>query len=252
MESINDQMGNVITITVPSGMEYTIREQNGADDDIISNPVAAKDLSNIDNFLAAIVVSPKITAKAAAQLPVLDRMCILLNSRIFSLGNEFIFSYKWENGQEEFYKQDLMEFLLPYWEEPTEEELNSKPYAIPYYPQPELGMSKIPFTTSSGKYIEFDRMTGMSEKMAISVPEHQRTKNLELVIRNLHLQVDSKMERVTNFALFSVKDMQEIRQFVFSLDPVWGGTCEIEQEGTGVKLEVPIVGMDGFFFQGAM
>lgn len=236
----------------PSGNTYTIREQNGADDDIISNPVTAKDLSNMDLFIANIVIGPKLTKQLAAELPALDRMAILMVSRIFSIGQDFIFSYKWPDGEEEFYKQDLNDFLFDYSEEPSLEIIDSKPYAIPYYPDINLGMKDIEFHLSSGKKIKFDRLNGLSEKMAIALPEHQRTKNAELVIRNLHLEINGKWERVTSFHVFSVKDMQEMREFIFSIDPIYNGLCEITHEATGEKVEVPIVGMDNFFFQGVM
>lgn len=71
--------------TVPSGYKYVIREQNGADDDILSNPVEARTLRNISRFIAAIVVSTdytqngKLTVDDAHQLlngdcelPILD------------------------------------------------------------------------------------------------------------------------------------------------------------------------------------
>ena len=44
METI---FGNQMTFTLPSGKVVTIREQNGADDDVLSNPMHAKDMINI-------------------------------------------------------------------------------------------------------------------------------------------------------------------------------------------------------------
>lgn len=53
--------GRKLEFTVPSGYKYTIREQNGADDDILSNPVEAATLKNISRFIAAIVINTDYT-----------------------------------------------------------------------------------------------------------------------------------------------------------------------------------------------
>ena len=42
--------------TGPSGFEYEIREQNGADEDILSNLSDMKTLMNLTKFIAAIVI----------------------------------------------------------------------------------------------------------------------------------------------------------------------------------------------------
>ena len=87
------------TFTVPSGHSYTIREQNGGDDDILSSKVWLEKLMNITNFISAIVVSTdytqsgKLTPEEAFTLPVLDRDVILIQSRIHSLGKDVDFEF---------------------------------------------------------------------------------------------------------------------------------------------------------------
>ena len=72
--------------------EVTIREQNGEDDDILSNPVDAKTFMNISKFIAGIVTDTDITAtrlltpEDVQKMPSLDRYAIMVNSRVFSLG----------------------------------------------------------------------------------------------------------------------------------------------------------------------
>ena len=141
MEPI-EVIGQKLTFVAPSGTTFTIREQNGADDDVLSNARTAKNLMNLSYFIAGIVTetdatpSRKLTAQDALKLPVLDRYCILLNSRIFSLGQTLDFVHDWgkENGGEVNYEQDLEEFLFDYAEIPSAEVLASKPDAIPFYP----------------------------------------------------------------------------------------------------------------------
>ena len=45
----------------PSGFSYTIREQNGEDEEILSNRADARNLMNITKFIASIVVSTDFT-----------------------------------------------------------------------------------------------------------------------------------------------------------------------------------------------
>ena len=103
-----------LKFVTPSGHLVSIREQNGADDDILSNPVEASNLMNLSRFISAIVVEAdyyengKLTVEQAHNLPVLDRYAILFNSRIFSLGEILDFDYDWkENGGKASYEQDL-------------------------------------------------------------------------------------------------------------------------------------------------
>jgi len=130
--------------TGPSGFEYEIREQNGADEDILSNLSDMKTLMNLTKFIAAIVIrtnatpNGKLTVDDALNLPVNDRYAIIFNSRIFSLGEEVEFEYDWgkENGGKVTYGQDLHEFLFDYSEVPTDNRVfDEKPDAIPYYPK---------------------------------------------------------------------------------------------------------------------
>lgn len=74
--------GKKLTFKLPSGYEVTIREQNGEDDDILSNPVDAKTFMNISKFIAGIVTDTDITAtrlltpEDVQKMPSLDRYAI--------------------------------------------------------------------------------------------------------------------------------------------------------------------------------
>lgn len=93
---------------------------------------------NLTKYISAIVVktnatkSGRLTIEDALKLPLLDRYCILFNSRIFSLGEEVEFTYKWDNKDSVTYSQDLSEFLFDYAVLPTEQELdeNLMPFPI--------------------------------------------------------------------------------------------------------------------------
>ncbi len=240
----------------PSGHKVVIREQNGADDDILSNPVEASNLMNLSRFISSIVVKAdyyengKLTVDQAHSLPILDRYAILFNSRIFSLGETLDFDYDWkENGGKASYEQDLREFIFDYSKAPTEEELMAKPNAIPFYPG-EKKIVDFEITTRSGKTLLFDLLTAKGEAWAANLPLEKQTRNVGLMARNLRLKVGDKYEAVSNFSMFSVKDMVDIRTVVNTYDPVFLGTTEIENPTTHEKIEVSVVAMSGFFYPG--
>ena len=246
----------VHTFIAPSGSKYTIREQNGNDDDIISNAVEAGSLMNISRFIAAIVEETdvmgtprRITAGEAHNLPSLDRYCVLIQSRIFSYGEELEFTEDWGEGGLVEYTQDLNNFLFNYGEEPTEEELSTKPFAIPYYPNG-MAFKDIEFTTRSGKELMIDNMTGAAEAFVINLPLEKATKNSTIIARNLRLLVDGKYEKVKNFSLFSPKDMQDIRTHISENDPSFEGFTELKYPNSNETKKRYILSIDSFFYPG--
>ena len=98
--------GKKLTFKLPSGYEVTIREQNGEDDDILSNLVDAKTFMNISKFIAGIVTDTDMTATRlltpndVQKMPSLDRYAIMINSRVFSLGEILDFRYTWDGPAE--------------------------------------------------------------------------------------------------------------------------------------------------------
>lgn len=103
--------------TAPSGFKYSIREQNGADEDILSNPMDSKNLMNLTKFIQAIVVDTdftpnrRLTVEDADRIPLNDRYHIIFMSRIFSLGEEVEFEYNWgQDGGSVTYGQSLREW----------------------------------------------------------------------------------------------------------------------------------------------
>lgn len=240
----------------PSGRSYTIREQNGEDEEILSNRADARSLMNITKFIASIVVSTDFTTsghllvKDVLSLPLLDRYAILFQSRIFSLGETVKFDYEWGKGNTVTYEQDLREFLFDdYSQEPSEEELEKKPDAIPYYPNVKSNFIKDnELKLSSGKIVLWDYLDGNGEAFMINLPENKRTRNSDLLARNLRLIVDGKPEKVTNFKLFSVRDMAEMRSGIISQDPTFEGLTEIENPDTGETARYPILAAPNFFY----
>lgn len=243
------------TFISPSGREFTIRQQNGNDDDILSNSVEAQQLKNLSNFISAIVVNTNatesgiLTPEQAHNLPSLDRYCILFHSRIFSLGRVLEFEQEWAKDVRRTYEQDLEEFLLDYSKPIDKQSLDSKPNAIPFYP---LGdkVTNIEIITSSGKKLLFDLLTGSGDAYFVNLPKSEQTRNAGLKARNLRLLVNDTYERVTNFALFSVKDMNDIRRYINAYDPIFQGLTDLENPINNTIVKFPILELNNFFYLG--
>lgn len=240
----------------PSGYRYSIREQNGADEDILSNPMDVRNLMNLTKFIQAIVVDTdftptrRLTVEDADRIPLNDRYCILFQSRIFSLGDEVEFEYDWgQEGGKQVYGQSLSEMLFEnYGTLPSEKELAEKPNAIPYYPE-QGKLTDYEVVTSSGKVVKFDLLTGAGERMLVTLPVEKQTRNAALIARNLHLQIDGKWEKVESFHLFSVRDIAEIRKTIFEYDPVFDGNTDVEHPSIPGRIDkYPIMLSPTFFY----
>lgn len=239
----------------PSGFTYEIREQNGADEDILSNLSDMKTLMNLTKFISSIVVKTdftpngRLTIEDALHLPVNDRYCIIFNSRIFSLGEEVEFEYNWgkDKGGKVNYGQDLHEYLFDYSTQPLAEDLSAKPDAIPYYPEGKKLHGHV-ITLTSGKRVVFDNLDGMGEQRLANMPVDKQTRNSALICRNLQLEVDGNWETVENFALFSARDMAEIRKEVAAIDPLFKGESHITSPITEEEVSYPILFAPSFFY----
>lgn len=257
-----------MAFTLPSGYSCEIREQNGEDEEVLSNPANIKNFMNINEFIAGIVThtdftaSGKLLVQDVMKLPLLDRAVILINSRIFSLGEELEFNYKWprpENSKEqaEFtYTQNLKDYIFDdYGVKPDEEELKAKPDAVPYYLLEEdndnpgkIKLTDHKFTLSSGKEIMWDVATVESEQYLMKLGLDNISRNKDLIARNLRLNVDGNWEKVQNFKLFSVRDMAEMRKEILASDPSFMGTTDIEDPITHSKTQISILTVPTFFY----
>ena len=249
--------GNTIKIMLPGDNFVIIREQNGADDDILSNLADNSNGLNFAKFLSAIVVETslfggsKLTVDKALKLPANIKYIIMIRSRIHSLGHNLEFSHIWPSGEKIDYTQDLYELVFDnYSEVPTEDELILKPHAVPYYPIYTEG--PISVTLTSGKLVEYNLMTLAGENVITGCPMEKRSKNIELIARNLSLITNGKKERVTSFHLFSPKDMFEIRKHIIDHDPYSVGLMPIENPNTNETIEVNLFSIPDFFYLGGI
>lgn len=249
--------GRTKKLTLPSGFLVTIREQNGHDDDIISNQALAKDLANINTFISTIVVETdlpfaiggKLNLAGVKKLTLRDKYFIIFSSRIHSIGNEIAFEYDWgqDNGGKVKYTDDLNNFIWDYTKEmPTEESSEYYPYRLlpysfnPYEPQ-EL-------TLSSGKVIRYNCLNGDAEAYLMKLTVDKQTKSTELKARGIQQQVEGNWVNIENFLYFTKKDMTEIYREVNTKDEDWKGVTELENPISGEPIHFPIIATPDFFF----
>lgn len=254
--------GNITEVELPSGFWVKIREQNGEDDDIISNPVLAKDLRNVSIFLSSLIIETNLPFSKNGRLSVedIDKMLvndqavILLASRINSLGADLKFTFDWgEKGGKYDYHEELDKYLWKYithaddfpWKEgdPDYFEYRCKPYPPNAY-EPKT------FTLNSGKEIQMKHMDVESQKELLNLTAEKVTKNREFIIRDLKLYQNGNWTKVEQFKFFSSRDMQEMRTILSTYDAPFKGLTYLENPGTGESTLYQFMSNPNFFFPG--
>lgn len=249
--------GNTTTFKLPSGYEMTIREQNGNDDDILTNKALATDLSNLDAFIAAIVVKTdlpfnlngKLTLEGTKKLPLRDKYFILIKTRVFSIGETLQFPYHWEDSEQpDTYSEDLTQYLWDY-NEPLPQVGEEGYFSERIEPYKLDALEPIKIVTPSGKTLSFNVLNNAGEKYLLNLPKEQQTKNSNLKARNLNLKTEVGWEKVEHFGMFSRADMEYIRKKVKEYDPEIMLLTEVTNpRETTIKNSFPILQLGGFFF----
>jgi len=246
-------------LTLPSGYTVTIREQNGADDDIISNQVYAEDLTNIDIFLATLVIETNLPFAKGKRLNkdniknmlLKDKYFILFASRVHSMGEDVRFTFDWgeDNGGKTEYTEDLTIFIWDYSKPMPEEgdENYQEERITPYVDNP---YDKVEITlNSSGKKLRFDKLNGFSEKYLLGVKNI--TRNDIYKSRNLEQWVEDKWQKVANFMYFNKREMAELHKVVAAIDPEFTGTTHLVNpypKAQVKEMDYPIMRAESFFY----
>lgn len=254
--------GNIVELELPSGFWVKIREQNGEDDDILSNPILAKDLSNVSILLSSLIIDTnlpfatggKVNIENIDKLLVNDQAIILLGSRINSLGSSLEFTYNWGKPTGILnYTEDLNQYRWPYISGPEgfpHNESDTDYFKYRCKPYPADCYNQKYFTLSSGKEVRMKHMDMASQKKLIALPSDKNTKNSEFLIRDLELLIDGDWKRVENFKFFTSKDMQDLRKAIHKMDEPFKGFTELENPATGETVLYPFMGNSSFFFPG--
>jgi len=246
-------------LTLPSGYYVIIREQNGADDDIISNQVYAEDLSNIDIFISSLIIETDLPFAIGKRLNkdniknmlLKDKYFVLFASRIHSMGPEVRFSFDWgkDNGGVQEYTEDLNIFIWDY-SKPFPEEGDEKyreemiqPYGKDPYKKVEITLD------SSGKRLRFNMINGHSEKYLMKVDTI--TRNDIYKARDMEQFIDDKWMKVSNFMYFNKKEMAELKKVVTAIDPEFVGTTHLVNPYAKAEIKemnYPIMRAESFFY----
>jgi len=237
------------SFTGPSGKVFQLREQNGADDELLSKMATAKDrLGILNQFLAGIIQSigdeKPVTVNMVRGLKLRDKYAILIQNRILSLGPTMKFEYKWDNtNAPSEYAEDLTKFVWDYTK--PFPEVGDKDY---YYQRlkPYSSTDGVIELTVGKKVFRADFLDGNSE-IAI-FEESEATINSELVARNLRIKSNDIFETVVNFAELSSRELAIIRSEIDKLDPVPTADVNIENPFTAVSEVSPLLAIRDFFF----
>ncbi len=249
------------TFVGPSGIAYTLRETNGDDDAILSNAGGAKDGSNFNKWIAAVVTAVsgtkhRMTEKEASQIPIRDRSAILFASRIFSLGPIVKFGHTcsrktcgFSSLDDHPYEEDLNQF---FWDFKNPRPSLGEPgyYAtlMPAYPVQPI-VNPIEKTLSSGKQIRLKYLDGEGESIFLEVAQEDLNKNYELLSRKLEAKLEGdNWTTVQNFKPFTSRDMLELRKIVKTYDEPWDAICSIPCPKCHNVDQVNLLGVTDFFF----
>jgi len=260
LKKLVDLYGPLMDIVGPSGKRYIIREQNGADDDLLSSNTLSKDAHNINIFVCSIVVwtdafgGGKIDSDNIKGLLVKDKYFILFTSRIYSIGPIIKFSYDWgkDNGGLVDYSEDLSDLLWDYSDlennpVPIDGDDNYNRFRMTAYESSFDPYKVLNFTTSSGKVCKI-RMTDVEAETILIKKGNDITRNDDLMARGLEIMIDGAFTKVKNFKFFSKKDMIEVHHYVSQLEKPFFGFSEIENPKTNEVTIYPLIIDPAFFF----
>lgn len=257
MENLNEVNADKVELTAPSGHVYTIRQQTGEDDDILSNANDSSKGISINKFIAAIIVDQdlkpgkKLDHNDILDMKLCDKYFLLIASRIFSLGNLLKFSYEWPGYPPVEYIEDLDNYVFDY------SKASDFPFDIdhPLYnqyrikPHPEGKSTHKEFSLPSGKKFRFQFQNGRSELYILKLNEMELSKNHELIARNLEMFHENQWLKVFNFKPFTAREMLLIRKEVEESDPnIELVTDIINPNDTSNRIKYPLVASTDFFF----
>jgi len=260
-EQLTKLHGRIHVFTVPSGYKVAVREQNGEDDDIVSNAALTETGQSFNIYLSGIIVwttkgnGGPATPEFIMAMKMRDKYVALIQSRIFSLGWKLKLQYSWpkkdkENEKAIDYFEDLRRYVWDYGnkKKPFPEEDDDKYYAyrIKPYKNPEEIERQI--SLSSEKLIKYDYADGNYEKYLLELPVENDSYNKIYRGRNLQIKNGEVWEVVKNFKKFSANDMKDLRKDLQTYDPDLAILSELKDPDSGQVVYVEIMANQDFFF----
>lgn len=231
----------------PSGLEFVLREQTGADDDVIN--ATMDEVTMINTYLANVIEEDpngkRMSPEQVKKLRLGDKYFLVISSRILSLGPTLWFKYEWREGQPAVeYQEDLNQFIWDYTKEfPKPGSPDYFDQRIPPYPDADFISVEI-----EGHKLRMDYLDGFGEAYMIGLPADKRTVNQELIARNLRIFTEGEWKPVVNFASFSARAMVKIRNLVHDFDPPTEGLMTLTNPETLEIIKLPLLAVKDFFF----
>lgn len=252
-EKLKEVYGEIQEFITPSRNRVVIREQNGEDDDILSNALDVRKGIASAKFLSGVILEygdtkRRLSYKEVLDMKVSDFYYIMIVSRIFSLGQILNFTYHWDGVPAHTeYQEDLSRYIWDYSKDfpfdPSEsgyDEFRIKPTT------PDLSRE---ITLTSGKMLSYKYMTPNGENFINNTPPEKSSKNTELFARELKQKTNTGWTLVENFKFFSPTDMKEIRKDIMDNDPLIELLTEIPSPlNPNQKIFYPILSSPDFFF----
>ena len=231
---------NTMTVILPTSRKVTIREQNGNDEDVISRVGDSSNNTAIAKFLAGIIIEPKTSWQQVMKWQSQDKYVLLLQSRIFNLGDTLSFKHTFEDGTEETFEEDLSVYTI---------DNTDNKYAPKSYP---LGLeTEVEFTTSLGKVVKYTLLNSDGEAYNMGKPEGSASRNDIFRCRFLSVKdhnTKSGWKVVEKFYDFKPIELSEIRKNIMENDPTFDMLMEISHPVSNQKVLVPMIQYTEFFF----
>lgn len=254
LEKLRENHGELVKLVTPSGNTVVLRQQNGEDDDILSNSFNVSKGISMSAFLSNIIIDSTfnergtMTVNEVLNLRIADAYFMMVASRIFSLGQILNFEYKWEDLLvPQPYEEDLNLFIWDY-SKPFPSEVTDEDY-FKYKIKPISNLGKKELTIKpKGRKVRYSYMTLAGEQFLLKLPEEKQSRNSELLARNLEELVNGEWLRVENFKFFSSYEMAQIRQDVAMDDPALDLVSELKHPLKDIKVLYPIFGSTDFFY----
>jgi phage FluMu protein Com len=250
--------GNDLSFTAPSGHTFTIREQNGDDDEVLSliHPENKEEsIKNFNIFLSKIIKDNSVNGKKYLEsdevykLKLRDKYYILFKSRLHSIGTELKFKVKCPNkkcGKESQFREDLTRYDtdLSHFDD---EAPRYKYQITPYLSGKDLTAE---FVLSSGKKLKYTYMNVEAEWGMTKLDTYSN--NTDLYARDLSLYnpKSGNYEILGAYNLFSKRDMIEINGHIEDNDLQFMMFVELKCPKCKHEWEIPFLYSKSFFFPG--
>ena len=244
-----------LELTLPSGRIATIRMQNGADDDILTNVKLRQSGEAFNRFLEGIIISldgHKPSSKEILEMRLADKYALLINSRIFSLGEILKFEYNWPGIGKVTYEEDLNNYIWDYSKPDTFPADESDPQYSKYRIKPfqvaeegKFDYNYLYFTLGE-KNFRMRFSDGVFEKNLLKLSPDQLSNNSVYRARELAQQVGTEWALVDSFKSFTPMEMTKLRAIIHTYDEEEGLIVEIPHPETGEITEIPLMEIPDF------